>query len=98
MNKEVVIGCCIAVVIGILLVLNFPFIEERTKQVFGIETRVPEDVRSQSDDVRYAYAVDLGYKVYLDGVWVSPSTINVEFYNIAFDDDARRVFLTKKVS
>ena len=63
----------------------------------GKEIRLSETMQNESLEIQYDKAVDLGYRVYLDGVEVVASNVNSSFYEIAINNDTRKVFLTKKV-
>lgn len=65
--------------------------------IFMFARKSNEDT-AQEKEAKWDYAVENGFTFYLDGREVDPGTVSMKQYDVEFDEEAKKVFLTDKTT
>jgi hypothetical protein len=65
--------------------------------IFMFARKSNEDAALEKE-AKWDYAVENGFTFYLDGREVDPGTISMKQYDVEFDEEAKKVFLTGKTT
>lgn len=60
--------------------------------------RKPNEDAARGKEAKWDYAVENGFTFYLDGQEVDPGTVSIKQYDVEFDEEAKKVFLTGKTT
>ena len=61
-------------------------------------TRKSNEDTAREKEAKWDYAVENGFTFYLDGQEVDPGTVSMKQYDVEFDEEAKKVFLTGKTT
>ncbi len=65
--------------------------------IFMFARKSNEDA-AREKEAKWDYAVENGFTFYLDGREVDPGTVSMKQYDVEFDEEAKKVFLTSKTT
>lgn len=80
----------------VLLLIGCWDYNAQTQQFNAQQRTQQQQLQIEAAESRWDAAVDESYSFYIDGSEVEPENINKDFYQIQYDDAAKKVFMTKR--
>lgn len=80
----------------VLLLIGYWDYNAQTQQFNAQQRTQQQQLQIEAAESRWDAAVDESYSFYIDGSEVEPENINKDFYQIQYNDAAKKVFMTKR--